>query len=82
MTDVKPGIYRHYKGNEYQVYEVATHSETEEALVIYRPLYGEGALWARPLSMWSETVEWQDEPVSRFTWVRPADAAAGTLSPG
>ena len=72
MMDVKPGIYRHYKGNEYQVYEVATHSETGEALVIYRPLYGEGALWARPLSMWSETVERQGESLLRFTWVRPA----------
>ena len=72
MTEVKPGIYRHYKGNEYQVYEVATHSETEEALVIYRPLYGEGALWARPLSMWSEQVEWEGKSVSRFSWVRPA----------
>lgn len=72
MADLQPGIYRHYKGNEYQVYEVATHSETEEALVIYRPLYGERALWARPLSMWGETVQWQGESVLRFTWLRAA----------
>lgn len=72
MTDIQPGIYRHYKGNEYQVYEVATHSETGEALVVYRPLYGEQALWARPLSMWDETVVWQGKSLPRFSWVREA----------
>jgi hypothetical protein len=72
MTDIQPGIYRHYKGNEYQVYEVATHSETQEQLVVYRPLYGEQALWVRPLAMWGETVEWQGEPQPRFAWLRPA----------
>ena len=70
-TDPQPGIYRHYKGNEYQVYEVATHSETQERLVIYRPLYGEGALWARPLSMWHEFVQWQGKSVPRFEYLRP-----------
>ena len=71
-TDPQPGIYRHYKGNEYRVYEVATHSETQEPLVIYRPLYGEGALWARPLSMWNESVEWQGKSLPRFEYLRPA----------
>jgi hypothetical protein len=71
-TDPSPGIYRHYKGNEYQVYEVATHSETQEQLVIYRPLYGEGALWARPLSMWNERVQWQGESRPRFEYLRRA----------
>lgn len=71
LTDtVKPGIYRHYKGNEYRVYEVATHSETEEALVIYRPLYGQQALWARPLAMWSDNVQWQGETLARFEYLR------------
>lgn len=73
MTQLLPGIYRHYKGNEYQVYEIATHSESEEALVIYRPLYGEKALWARPLAMWSEKVEWQGETLPRFEYVRPTE---------
>ena len=41
---LQPGRYRHYKGNDYQVEGVATHSETGEKLVVYRPLYGEGAL--------------------------------------
>ena len=51
------GRWRHFKGGEYQVYGVAIHSETEEEYVVYRPLYGEGKLWIRPLSMWLEDVE-------------------------
>lgn len=70
-----PGIYRHYKGHDYQVYGVARHSETEEELVVYRPLYGEGALWVRPLSMWHESVEWQGETLPRFSFLRPAEDA-------
>lgn len=75
MPSIQPGIYRHYKGNEYLVYEVATHSETEEALVIYRPLYGAQALWARPLSMWDEMVQWQGQALPRFSYIRPAPVA-------
>jgi hypothetical protein len=63
---VKPGRYRHYKGNDYEVLGVARHSETEEELVVYRPLYGEGGLWVRPLVMWSETVEIDGRSVPRF----------------
>jgi len=51
------GRYRHYKGLEYEVIGVARHSETHEPLVVYRPLYGEGALWVRPHAMFFETVE-------------------------
>ena len=40
-----PGVYRHYKGNDYQVLHVARHSETEELLVVYRPLYGDSGIW-------------------------------------
>ena len=53
---VRPGRYRHFKGNEYQVLGVARHSETEEEMVVYRALYGEGGLWVRPAAMWLETV--------------------------
>lgn len=70
MSEPKAGIYRHYKGNEYQVYEVATHSETLEKVVVYRPLYGDKALWVRPLTMWSETVDWQGETLPRFQFLR------------
>ena len=57
MTKPIPqGIYRHYKGNLYQVLHTAQHSETEESLVVYRCLYGEYGVWVRPLVMFSETV--------------------------
>jgi hypothetical protein len=50
------GEYQHYKGNRYQVIDLARHSETTEWMVVYRPLYGEGALWVRPLEMFIENV--------------------------
>ncbi len=56
-SELKTGRYRHYKGGEYQVLGVARHSETEEQLVVYRPLYGERGLWVRPLAMFTETIE-------------------------
>lgn len=54
--DIQPGRYRHYKGQDYEVIGVALHSETEEPHVLYRPLYGEGRLWIRPLAMFTESV--------------------------
>lgn len=67
--EVKPGRYRHFKGNEYEVLGTARHSETEEELVVYRALYGEGGLWVRPVSMWNETVERDGQTFRRFTLV-------------
>ncbi|MCH8500831.1 MAG: DUF1653 domain-containing protein [Aliidiomarina sp.] len=67
---LKAGIYRHYKGNEYQVIDIARHSETEELLVVYRPLYGERALWVRPLDMFAEEVEVNGELQPRFSFLR------------
>ena len=55
--ELKPGKYRHFKGNEYEVLFVATHSETGEQMVVYRALHGEGGFWVRPASMWTEHVE-------------------------
>ena len=55
--EIRPGRYRHFKGNEYQVLGVARHSETLEPMVVYRALYGEGGLWVRPAAMWNERVE-------------------------
>lgn len=66
MAEVKIGRYRHYKGNEYEVIGVAKHSETLEELVVYRALYGEHALWARPKAMFSEMVEVNGKKVPRF----------------
>ena len=63
---VQPGRYRHYKGNYYEVIGTARHSETEEAMVVYRPLYGEGGLWVRPEAMFLETVTIDGIEVPRF----------------
>ncbi|MEP5763887.1 MAG: DUF1653 domain-containing protein [Halieaceae bacterium] len=67
--DVNPGRYRHYKGGEYEVFYVATHSETEEKLVIYRTLYGDMSYWARPLSMFTETVVIDGVEQPRFSFL-------------
>lgn len=69
---LKPGIYQHYKGSQYKVIHVATHSETEEQLVIYQALYGEFGIWARPLSMFLETVEKDSKTIPRFAYIGPA----------
>ena len=71
MTKPIPqGIYRHYKGNLYQVLHTAQHSETEELLVVYRCLYGEYGVWVRPLVMFSETVTVDGEKVPRFELIK------------
>lgn len=57
MDNIKPGFYRHFKGNYYFLMEVAYHSETLEPMVVYRALYGDQKLWVRPASMWTEHVE-------------------------
>lgn len=75
MTEFpRPGRYRHYKGNEYQVLDVARHSETEEWLVVYRTLYGDRGLWVRPLEMFMESVAVDGERVPRFALVEAAQA--------
>ena len=55
--EIKPGKYRHFKGNCYEVIGVGRHSETMEEMVVYRALYGEHGLWVRPAAMWTEHVE-------------------------
>ncbi len=65
----RPGRYRHYKGNYYEVLGIARHSETEEHLVVYRCLYGDFSLWVRPLAMFNETVIVGGCEVPRFAWV-------------
>ena len=66
---IKPGKYRHFKGNEYEVIGTAKHSETMEEMVVYRALYGEFGLWVRPASMWEETVERDGKTNQRFTYI-------------
>lgn len=63
LTSIPKGRYRHYKGNEYEVLEIAKHSETLEPMVVYRALYGAGEVWVRPAEMWNEKVG----DVRRFT---------------
>ena len=67
--DIRPGRYRHFKCNEYQVLGMARHSETEEEMVVYRPLYGEGGLWVRPAAMWGEVVERDGRRQPRFAYI-------------
>jgi cyclomaltodextrinase len=67
--DLKQGRYRHFKGAEYEVKGLATHSETGEQLVVYSPLYGEGGLWVRPLAMFLESVEHEGKRLQRFEYI-------------
>ena len=66
---IKPGRYRHFKGNEYEVIGTAKHSETLEEMVVYRALYGEFGLWVRPAKMWEATVERAGKTYQRFTYI-------------
>jgi hypothetical protein len=69
MDEIKLGKYRHFKGNEYEVVAIASHSETLEPMVVYKALYGEGGYWVRPASMWNETVERNGVSYKRFTYI-------------
>lgn len=66
MSDIRPGRYRHFKGNDYQVIGVAKDSETMEEVVVYRALYGERGLWVRSARMFAETIERDGEVMPRF----------------
>ncbi len=71
VTEIRCGRYRHYKGQEYQVLGVVRHSETEELLVLYRPLYGKQELWVRPLAMFDQSVSTASGVVTRFEYIGP-----------
>ncbi len=64
------GIYRHFKGNEYEVIGTAMHTETREELVVYRALYGERQMWVRPLKMFQENIDKDGYKGPRFLWIR------------
>lgn len=68
---LKKGIYQHYKGQLYQVLHVATHSETQEKLVVYQCLYGDYSLWVRPVDMFTESITLDDDrELERFKLVQ------------
>lgn len=68
-ASLRPGRYRHFKGNEYRLLCTARHSETLEIMVVYQALYGERGLWVRPAAMWNEMVERDGYHGPRFTFV-------------
>lgn len=67
QNPIRPGRYRHYKGNCYEVIDIARHSETGEEMVLYRCLYGDYSLWVRPLAMFRETVTVDGVETLRFS---------------
>ena len=69
---LEKGLYKHYKGNIYEVFMTAQHSETEEWMVVYKALYGEEGMWVRPYTMFTETVEVGGVKVERFKKVEDA----------
>lgn len=69
---LEPGIYKHYKGQHYKVFFIATHSETAEQFVTYQCLYGDYSYWIRPLSMFLENVIFDGVHQPRFTLVTKA----------
>lgn len=69
MDELRPGKYRHFKGNEYRLLYTAKHSETLEPMVVYQALYGEGGIWVRPAGMWSEQVERDGYSGPRFVYI-------------
>lgn len=68
-TVIQPGIYRHYKGKQYEVIGIAHHSETLEELVVYPAMYGDHGLWVRPGKMFQESVMVDGRRVPRFEFV-------------
>ena len=72
---LKKGIYKHFKGNKYELLDIAKHSETLEEMVIYKALYGDDGIWVRPSSMWDEEVEFEGKKVKRFTYLGEEDVS-------
>ena len=66
---IKTGLYEHYKGNNYEVIDTVIHSESDETLVLYRPLYGERKLFVRPFDMFFETITIEGKEVERFKFI-------------
>ena len=67
--ELEKGLYRHYKGNMYEVFMTAQHSETEEWMVVYKALYGDEGMWVRPYAMFIEKIEIDGKLISRFEFI-------------
>ena len=87
---IVPGIYRHFKGNLYEVLNIALHSETKQVLVIYRSVEKSGVVWARPAEMWNDEVDFEGtreavdglmgtKPEARFRFIQERAAFAENL---
>ena len=70
---MKKGKYQHYKGQLYELVDVARHSETLEDMVVYRQLYGEFGLWVRPAAMFFEQIELDGKLMPRFKYLDNQD---------
>lgn len=66
---IKSGKYRHYKGKEYEVIDIAKNSETLQDMVVYKALYGDGQIWVRPLEMFLGKVKIEGKEISRFSQI-------------
>lgn len=69
LNSIKKGVYKHFKGNNYRLIEIATHSESLEKMVVYQALYGNYSFWVRPLSMFFEKVQIKGQWVQRFEYI-------------
>ena len=69
MLEFRLGKYRHFKGQEYELIGVARHSETLEPMAVYRALYGDGALWVRPMELFLGEVVRDGVTYKRVTYV-------------
>lgn len=67
----KGEVYRHYKGDNYEIVGLAIHSNDDVWMVVYKPLYehADAGLFTRPLSEWYEDVEWEGEVRQRFSLI-------------
>lgn len=69
QNEFRRGQYRHFKGNLYEVIGIVRHSETQEQMVLYRALYGEGGLWVRPYHMFFDLIEREGRRFKRFEYI-------------
>lgn len=67
--ELKKGLYKHYKGEMYEIFMMARHSETEEWMVVYKALYGDEGMWVRPFDMFVEKVKVDGVMVDRFKYL-------------